>query len=213
MVLNVVPPYSGANRTIYEQIRPNIQVPLSGDFPVIDLGEAFGFHPAATAFQSMYLGGDLAIIHGTGLPQEHVSRSHFDAMKLVELGTPSDLNTVDGWLTRHLESSPFINGSEVIPVLVSAGSNPISLQAYFNALTVDQVSGYHPNSGQFQEVHAASIANMYAGNSALDLSVNGAMDTLSIISALDLEDYTPAGDAVYPTSTFWESIEVDSPTD
>ena len=196
--LNIVPPFSGPDRGLYETARPNIQVPLSGANQVIDIGEVFGFHPAATGLRDMYLDGDLAVIHGTGLPQLDVTRSHFDATKLIELGTPNSLSTTDGWLTRHLNSTPYITGSEVIPVLVSSSSNPISLQSYFNALTVDQVSGYHPNSGQFQEKHATAIAQMYAGNSALDLSVAGAMETLSVIDALDLDNYVPAGGVVYP---------------
>lgn len=199
--LNVVPPYSGVNRAEYESLRPNIQVPLSGNNAVLDIGEVFGFHPAASGFRDMYLAGDLTIIHGTGLPQDEVTRSHFDAMKLIELGTPQSLSTTDGWLTRHLNTTNSITGSEVIPVLVSGGSNPISLQSYFNALTVDQVSGYNPNDGRYEVKHAEAIGNMYGGNSALDLSVTGAMDTLSIISALDLDNYVPAGGVTYPSNS------------
>ncbi len=206
--LNIVPPFSGPDRGFYETLRPNIQVPLTGTNSVLDIGEVFGFHPAATGLRDMYINGDMAVIHGAGLPQEDVTRSHFDAMKLIELGTPQSLSTVDGWLTRHLNTTPAIFGNEVIPVLVSAGNNPISLQSYFNALTVDQVSGYHPNSGQFQEEHAAAIGNMYGGNTALDLSVSGAMDTLSIISALDLDDYVPAGGVVYPDNSFGRQLSL-----
>ncbi len=207
--LNIVPPYTGVNRSNYESLRPNIQVPLSGDNAVLDIGEAFGFHPAASGLRDMYLDGDLTVIHGTGLPQENVSRSHFDAMKLRELGTPDSLTTTTGWLTRHLESTSFITGSEVLPVLVSANSQPISLQSYFNALTVDQVGGYNPNDGRFEEKHAEAIANMYNGNTALDLSVAGAMDTLSVITALDLDDYEPAGDVTYPSnSTFSRQLSL-----
>jgi uncharacterized protein (DUF1501 family) len=196
--LNVVPPFSGPNRTFYEELRQTLSVPLTGDNKVIDIGEDFGLHPAATGFRDMYLDGDLAIIQGVGLPIEDITRSHFDAMKLIELGTPQSLATIDGWLTRHLNTTPNINGSEVIPVLVSAGSTPISLQSYFNALTIDQVSGYHPNSGRYQDQHSAAISEIYGGNSALDLSVAGAMDSLSIISELDLDNYQPAGGVVYP---------------
>lgn len=206
--LNVVPPRSGPNRTFYENLRPNIQVPLTGNNAVLDIGEAMGFHPAAVGLRDMYLGGDLAIIHGTGLPQEDTSRSHFDAMKLRELGTPKSLSTTDGWLTRHLNSTPQITGSEVIPVLVSSNSSPTSLQSYFNALTVDQVSGYHPNSGDFAQSHADAISNMYLGSSALDLSVAGAMDSLSIISALNLDGYNPAGGASYPDSSFGRQLSL-----
>ncbi len=199
--LNVVPPFSGPDRTFYENLRENIQVPLTGSNQVLDIGEAFGFHPAATGLRDMYIDGDLAVIHGTGLPQDLVSRSHFDATKLIDLGTPDNLATSDGWITRHLNSTPTITGAEIIPVLVSGDSNPISLQAYYNALTVDQISGYHPNEGSLEVQHADAYSNMYAGNSELDLSVAGAMDTLSIISALDLDNYVPAGDVVYPENS------------
>lgn len=207
--LNVVPPFSGANRNHYETLRPHIQVPKTGNNAVLDIGEAFGFHPAASGLKDMYVDGDLCVIHGTGLPQNNVTRSHFDAMKLIELGTPHSLSTADGWLTRHLNTTTSISGSEVIPVLVSGSSNPISLQSYFNALTVDQISGYNPNEGRFAHSHADAISNMYSGNSALDLSVTGAMDTLSIISDLDLDNYVPAGGVSYPVnSTFGRQLSL-----
>jgi len=206
--LNLVPPFSGANRTEYEVLRPNLQIPKTGNNKILDLGEAFGFHPAATGFRDMYLGGDLAIIHGTGLPKPQVTRSHFDATKLTELGTPSSAMTADGWLTRHLQSSPQITGSEVIPVLASSGSKPISLQAYYNALTVDQVSSYHPNPGSLETQHVAAINAMYAGVSEMDAAVSGAMDTLEVIHALDLDNYQPGGGTVYPQTRFGDQLKL-----
>lgn len=206
--LNVVPPFSGANRTEYEILRPNLQIPMSGTNKILDLGEVFGFHAAATGFRDLYLAGDLAIIHGTGLPKPNVTRSHFDATKLTELGTPTATSTADGWLTRHLQSSPQITGSEVIPVLSSSGSKPISLQAYFKALTVDQVSGYHPNPGRYENQHVAAINAMYAGVSQMDAAVNGAMDTLEVIHGLDLDNYQPGGGTVYPQTRFGDQLKL-----
>ena len=57
-------------------------------------------------------------------------------------------------------------------------------------------------------MHAEAIGNMYSGNSALDLSVSGAMDTLSIISALDLDNYVPAGGVVYPDNNFGRQLSL-----
>lgn len=206
--LNLIPPFSGADRIEYEILRPDLQVPLTGANRVLDVGEAFGFHPAAVGFKDMYLSGDLAIIHGTGLPKPQVTRSHFDATKLTELGTPNNTLTPDGWLTRHLQSSPQITGAEIIPVLVSSGSKPISLQDYYNALTVSQVSGYHPNSGRFEDPHVAAVNAMYAGTSAMDEAVHGAMDTLQILHQLDLDNYLPGGGAVYPDNSFGDQLQL-----
>lgn len=206
--LNVVPPFSGANRIEYEILRPDLQVPLTGSNQILDLGEAFGLHPAATGFRDLYISGDLAIIHGTGLPKPQVTRSHFDATKLTELGTPDSTSTADGWLTRHLQSSPQITGAEVIPVLVSSNSKPISLYEYFNALTVDQVSGYHPNPGRYENQHVAAIGGMYAGTTAMDQAVHGAMDTLQILHQLDLDNYQPGGGASYPDNSFGNQLQL-----
>ncbi|MCX7544850.1 DUF1501 domain-containing protein [Marinicella gelatinilytica] len=206
--LNLVPPYSGNNWIEYDILRPDLQVPKTGSNKMLDLGEAFGFHPAATGFRDMYLDGDLAIIHGTGLPKPLVTRSHFDATKATELGTPGNTFTADGWLTRHLQSSPQITGAEVIPVLVSSGSKPLSLQDYFNALTVDQVSGYHPNPGSYEDQHVAAISGMYAGTSAMDQAVNGAMDTLQILHQLDLNNYQPGGGVIYPDNSFGDQLQL-----
>lgn len=206
--LNLVPPYSGPDRTEYETLRPDLQVPKSGSNQVLDLGEAFGFHPAASGFRDLYIGGDLAIIHGTGLPKSQVTRSHFDATKLTELGTPDNTLTPDGWLTRHLNSSPQITGVEIIPVLASSGSKPLSLQDYFNALTVDQISGYHPNPGRYEDQHVAAITGMYGGSSAMDQAVHGAMDTLQILHQLDLDNYQPGGGVVYPDNSFGDQLQL-----
>ncbi len=206
--LNLVPPHTGVNRSNYEGLRPELQVPKTGSNRLLDLGEAFGFHPAATGFRDMYLDGDLAIIHGTGLPKQLVTRSHFDATKATELGTPNSTITPDGWLTRHLHSSPQITGAEVIPVLVSSSSKPLSLQDYFNALTVDQVSGYHPNPGSYEDQHVTAISDMYAGTSAMDQAVHGAMNTLQILHQLDLDNYQPGGGAVYPDNSFGDQLQL-----
>jgi len=206
--LNLVPPYSNPDRNEYEILRPDLQVPLSGSNQVLDLGEAFGFHPAATGFRDLYVAGDLAIIHGTGLPKSLVTRSHFDATKLTELGTPNNTLTPDGWLTRHLNSSPQITGAEVIPVLVSSGSKPLSLHDYYDALTVSQVSDYHPNPGSYEDQHVAAISAMYAGTSAMDQAVHGAMDTLQILHQLDLDNYQPGGGAIYPDNSFGDQLQL-----
>ncbi len=206
--LNLVPPYSGNNWIEYDILRPDLQVPKTGNNSMLDLGEAFGLHPAATGFRDLYIGGDLAIIHGTGLPKSLVTRSHFDATKLTELGTPNNTLTPDGWLTRHLQSSPQITGAEVIPVLVSSGSKPISLQDYYQALTVDQVSGYHPNPGSYEDQHVAAINAMYSGTSVMDQAVQGAMDTLEILHQLDLDNYVPGGGAVYPDNSFGDQLQL-----
>lgn len=206
--LNLVPPFSGPNRIEYEILRPDLQVPLTGSNQILDLGEAFGFHPAATGFRDLYVSGDLAIIHGTGLPKPLVTRSHFDATKVTELGTPSSTITPDGWLTRHLQSSPQVTGAEVIPVLVSSGSKPASLQEYFNALTVNQVSDYHPNPGRYEDQHVAAISGMYAGSTSMDQAVHGAMDTLQILHQLDLDNYQPGGGAVYPNTSFGDQLQL-----
>ncbi len=206
--LNVVPPLTSVNRSNYESLRPDIAVPATGTNSVIDIGSDFGFHPAAAGLANLYINGDLAIVQGTGLPQVNTTRSHFDASALRELGTPTNLNTQDGWMTRHMATHPLVTGGEIIPVLVSGSSAPDSLRGFYNALTIDQVSGYHPNSGTFADTHVDAIAGMYTGSSPLDAAVAGAMDTLAIIDDLDLENYVPAGGVEYPNNSMGDRMSL-----
>ncbi|MFM7710743.1 MAG: DUF1501 domain-containing protein, partial [Ferruginibacter sp.] len=78
--------------------------------PLIDLDGRFGLHPAMSAFEPLFRNGQLAIMHGVGLP--NATRSHFDAQDFMETGMPFEKGANSGWLNRACsllpkEASPF----------------------------------------------------------------------------------------------------------
>jgi len=101
--LSLIPPIAGDDRVWYEEARPRLKIPLSGENAALPLDDRFGLHAAAQPLLPLFQDRKLAIIHAVGTSG---SRSHFDAMKYLELGTPGVKSTASGWLTRHLQSSP-----------------------------------------------------------------------------------------------------------
>lgn len=96
--LNIVVPYL---ETAYYQVRPQIAIPQPGKKGgVIDLDGRFGLHPVLSPLMPFWQQGNLAFVHACGSPNP--TRSHFDAQKYMESGTPGNKGTKDGWMNRLL---------------------------------------------------------------------------------------------------------------
>jgi uncharacterized protein (DUF1501 family) len=96
--LNIVVPHG---EPAYYAMRPTINIPRNA---VIDLDGFFGLHPALAPFHPLWQQRHLAIVHAAGSPD--LTRSHFDAQRFMESGTPGVTATDDGWLNRSLRSLP-----------------------------------------------------------------------------------------------------------
>jgi uncharacterized protein (DUF1501 family) len=101
-------PTAGPDRAFYEAARPVLKIPASGANAALALGamggNQFGLHPAAADLHGLYQDGKVAFVHAAGLDTS--SRSHFDNQAQIELGTPGNGGTNDGWLTRHFLTCP-----------------------------------------------------------------------------------------------------------
>ncbi|KAA3649343.1 MAG: DUF1501 domain-containing protein, partial [Proteobacteria bacterium] len=75
-------------------------------------------------------------------------------------------------------------------------------------LTFDQVIGYHPIPGLYEDQHVAAIGGMYSGATAMDQAFHGAMDTLQILHQLELDNYQPGGGASYPDNSFGRQLQL-----
>ncbi len=111
--LNVVIPHGDST---YYDARPTIAIRSSGTDGVIDLDGFFGLHPALSPLLPLWREKSLAFIHAAGSPDP--SRSHFDAQKFMESGTPGVLTTQDGWMNRLLSLLP---GSQSPTRAISVG--------------------------------------------------------------------------------------------
>jgi uncharacterized protein (DUF1501 family) len=91
--LSLVPPIAGDDRGHYEEARPQLKIPTTGANAALSLDNRFGLHPSARGLYDLYLMGYLAVVQAVGTSG---SRSHFDAMRSIELGTPGDKSVGSG---------------------------------------------------------------------------------------------------------------------
>jgi uncharacterized protein (DUF1501 family) len=63
-------------------------------------GTPFALHPNLSTMHDLYLGGELAVVHATGLAYRE--RSHFDAQQVLESGGTKPYELASGWLGRAL---------------------------------------------------------------------------------------------------------------
>lgn len=184
--LNLVIPRTGTHRTEYENKRPNIKVPVTGDGAMHNLNGAFGLHGSAGGLKTLYDSGKLAVVHAVGMPEGEGSRSHFDSQEMYELGTPGSLSGKTGWLARHMISTPGLVTNAAIPSLATNASSPTSLLGDNTAMTLDSVSGFHPNSGRYGNETLDALAAIYAGTSGLDFSVTQSIETINMLAEIDV---------------------------
>jgi uncharacterized protein (DUF1501 family) len=202
--LNLIVPYGDANYAIN---RPDIRIRAPGQTRgALDLNGFFGLHPAATHLRELYTGGALAIVHAVGLTDS--TRSHFDAMSMLERGTPGNTTTATGWLTRHLAAVTGIAGTD-IPVIAAQSASPDSLLGYTNTAAISSLSGLE-YSGAWDQIDFQRLAlrTMYAGTSWLYQAGIQALDVSDRIALADLSSYTPEFGAVYPGGSFGDSLKL-----
>lgn len=125
--LSVVVPHG---ETDYYEARPAIALPQPNkDGGVLDLDGQFGLHPSLAPLLPLWNGGTLAFVHACG--SSDPTRSHFDAQHYMEVGTPGNKKTPDGWMNRLLGVLPGQTpveavsvGQSISPIL--SGSEPAS---------------------------------------------------------------------------------------
>ena len=180
--LNFLIPTTGVNRSEYETKRPNIQIPLN---LTLNLDGNFALPSTCTELHNLFQQGKMSMIHAVGMPEGLSSRSHFESQAMFDYGTPGDSSYPTGWLARHVNSSPVINGSAVIPSM-SPGNPPVSQQGDSSVLSVGDPSNFHPNPGRYAEEHLFTLSQIFSGSEYLDNAMQTTIDNINIITGLDL---------------------------
>jgi uncharacterized protein (DUF1501 family) len=202
--LNVLSPLSGDDRIYYETARPDLKVPTEGAEASLPLDGQFGLHPAMTPIYDLYQDGNLAFIHAAGLTSN--TRSHFDAMLYMELGTPDQKNSSTGWLTRHIETAPGFPSSILFPTLAAGYGQPTSLLGSPDAVTMSDPDDFdllgHWYLTDFQKV---ALRQMYDGDHWLFEAGTRSLNAMDIVDNLS-GNYIPANGAVYPEGEFGEQL-------
>jgi len=103
----VSPGQNHPDRGNYEDNRVATRVPYSGAGAGLPLGTTnWQLHPRASALNTLYTQGHLAVVLGAGQAQPlPVVRSHFEAQSNLEIGVGGGSGSGIGWLTRHLVSA------------------------------------------------------------------------------------------------------------
>lgn len=174
--LNLVLPIAGADRTHYEEARPTLAIPVSGTYGALPLtlaagtGTGFGLHPSATGLRDLWNAGRMAIVHSAGLLTS-VTRSHFDAQLMIDLGTPGQQGGGVGWLARAMNTQPGMVGSEAMPALGISNRQIASLNGTARALAMASPNDFRLNGGPWQW-------QMAGGGRAITRGVNEVMGAL-----------------------------------
>lgn len=206
--LSLVPPTDGVDRGFYVDARDRTLIPVSGTNAALPLSAQFGLHPFCTDLHALFNEGRLAIVQGAGHPPGTFTRSHFDAQEQIELGTPGAQLANQGFLSKHLASTPLLDAEAVFTAMVSGSNPPVSLGGWPDVATLGSTSSFHPNSGTYGRTHLASLRALYPGLGELDLAARAAVDAVDLVNSLDLGNYTPGGGVVYPNTGLANSLRL-----
>lgn len=204
--LSAVMPLAGDDRGYYENNRADVAIPVSGDNGAIGLTDFFGLHPAGAPLHGLYQDQKLAIIHAAGLVSD--TRSHFDAMKYMELGTPGSKSATNGWLTRHLQSAGNLPDNTIMPALSVGNLSPTSL-----AGSQETIGMTSPNSFSFggnwryRDMQRQMVRNMYEGSSWLHDAGVQTLDAVDVVEYGNPGSYTPENGATYPGNSFGRNLQ------
>lgn len=195
--LNSVVPYGDSN---YALQRENLALAAPSALDpaaTLNLDGFFGLHPALQSLLPIYLAGDLALVHATGVP--HGSRSHFDAQGLVERGLVSKAGPNTGWLGRHLAQSQAITPSAFRVVAVS-GNVPVSLWGAQETMAISNLDEFGFDQGIIDSGFLGILTSLYGPSSDLNASAQAALQAVVELQAANLPELMPDNGALYPDS-------------
>lgn len=195
--LNFIVPTGGNDRGYYQAARPTLAVPAAqthalGNHP-------FGLHPAALALRDLYADGRLALIPAAGMHND--SRSHFDAMSYMELGTPGSNFGSSGWITRHLATTPHQAPGAMLPAMASGTYLPQSLAGSLEAVSVDYPGALTLDNGPWlwRWAQRTALRALYeGGGTAMHAAGVRTLNLADIVELNVSETYTPPPGITYP---------------
>jgi len=161
------------------------------------VGSGWGLHPAATPLLDLWSDQRLAIVQAVGLAV--ANRSHFEAERYVELGTPGNRFTTTGWLTRHLQTAGNLPETMILPAVITESTIRYSLLNEPSAVTLRYPTSFDLETSHYEEEQEAALADLYAINGGvLDLAGSQALAAQAIVEAIDWNGYVPSNGAAYP---------------
>jgi uncharacterized protein (DUF1501 family) len=202
--LHVVPPLAdvdgSSDRRRYEEARPSLRVPVSGQGAAFNLDGRFGLHPNLPRLYDLYRDGRLALIHAAGLVYD--TRSHFAAQDYMEMGTPG-AKSGTGWLARYLDTLALPVDAGQLPVLSMHPNPATALLGYPGAISLTDPGNFQIGGrARYAGHQVAALRQIYGSNAHwLDRAGSATLDTLQVVQARQWSNYVPANGALYPNDT------------
>ncbi|MBI5929637.1 MAG: DUF1501 domain-containing protein [Chloroflexi bacterium] len=198
--LNMIVPFGDDN---YYKARPVLAIgqPDSSDsVKALALDDFFGLNPDMRPLHELFMNGHMTAIHAAGSP--NVSRSHFEAMDLMERGTNgAEAGIGSGWLGRHLMAT---SGAGDSPLRAIGWSDklPTSLRGYVSANAMQSIADFHLHGDTRQtDQMAATLSAMYQESSTpINLTADATFRALDLVRQIDINQYHPANHARYDES-------------
>ena len=197
----------------YYDLRPGLAIArpdasVEAAARAIDLDGFFGLPHGMRGLKDAFDDGYLAISHATGV--KNSSRSHFDAMRFMEVGqgsAPASLQT--GWLGRHLQATaPTVKDGVLRAVGIGFGLQRTLVGAP-QALPIADLAGFGLDGpGGSTAGRRAALAEMYAAfDDPLMSSASTTFRTIDVLKKIGFAGYQPTGGAVYPDDEFGYSLK------
>ncbi len=208
--LSLIPPIDGGDRGHYEAARPGLQIPTSGPGAALPLNAQFGLHPQAAPLQGIFQDGNLAVVQAVGM-SDLVNKSHFEAMRFIELGTPGQKTIANGWLSRYLASASNLPDNIVIPSLAIGDLQPTSLLGSLETVNVANPESFNISNGpwSWRQAQKDTLRSIYeSGSNWLQDAGVAALEAADIIEANVTGSYTPSNGAAYPETPFGDHLKV-----
>lgn len=168
-------------------------------------GLDFRLHAKASPFKELYDSKQLAIVHACGLTNG--TRSHFDAMDLMEKGVAdSQAAPTNGWLARLLQLLPS-NG--LLPAVSTSSQLPVSLLGSPIASSIFDPRSFTLSSDPRL---VGLLKNLYQGETPLTKNAQRTLQTIQYLQRNlpkrngEPTEYTPDAKANYPTQ--WQVREL-----
>lgn len=203
--INVTPPLDGKDRGFYEAARPYLKIPVKGKGAALPLNNQFGLHPGLGSLLELYQNKNLAIVQATGMPSD--TRSHFDAMQFMELGTPGERSTNSGWITRYLQAVPTDHTGLSLPAISVDTATAPSLLNSPEAVAMNSPQQFLlADDKDHRKRLNRMLENLYKGDSWLHAAGQRTLTTIRQVENLNVSDYRAA--VQYPETEFAERLKV-----
>jgi uncharacterized protein (DUF1501 family) len=204
--LNMIVPFGDDN---YYEARPVLafgQPDSSDSQRVLELNDFFGLNPDMRPLHELFRAGHLAAVHATGMP--HASRSHFEAMDLLERGTDGQGGASSGWLGRYLTATATEQDSP-LRAIGWGEQLPRSLHGYVSSTAMRSIADFHlrGNSSQVDEMTDELAALYQASGVPAARAAQSTVEALEKVRQIDVDRYRPANGASYSDTDLGRALK------